>query len=57
MDMPTEEHIRERAHQLWEIAGKPYGREARPMEKAHSTDATPVNTLVTSVIPRYQRTL
>jgi hypothetical protein len=27
MDRPTEEQIRERAHQLWEAAGKPEGRQ------------------------------
>jgi hypothetical protein len=26
MDQPTENQIRERAHQLWEAAGKPEGR-------------------------------
>ena len=27
MNQPTDEQIRERAHQLWELAGQPEGRE------------------------------
>jgi hypothetical protein len=27
MNTPTEEQIRTRAHQLWEVAGRPDGRE------------------------------
>jgi len=27
MSKPNEEQIRERAHQLWEVAGRPEGRE------------------------------
>lgn len=27
MDQPTETHISERAHQLWEQAGRPEGRQ------------------------------
>lgn len=27
MNQPTDDQIRERAHQLWELAGQPEGRE------------------------------
>jgi hypothetical protein len=27
MNQPTDDQIRERAHQLWELAGRPEGRE------------------------------
>ncbi|WP_439369805.1 DUF2934 domain-containing protein [Bradyrhizobium sp. PMVTL-01] len=41
MEKPTEDRIRTRAHQLWELAGKPDGREDefwREAERELSSD-------------------